>query len=147
MYAIRSYYGIRFARIVPVQGVLLDPAAEACLVYAGSLHRGLARSARGRGFVFFSQLDRHHGPWSGVDDADGEGILRIRGRLGGGRIWSDVTVAPDARYRDIVGQVLLTWGAIRVLRRRQPWLGLLSMGVSERSTQRALRELEVSAVV
>jgi hypothetical protein len=133
---------MRFGGIAPIRGALMDPAAEPRLVYAGSVRGGLARTARGREFVFFSQLDRHQGPWSGVDDADGEGILRFRGRLGGGRIWSDVTVTPDARYRDFVGQVLLTWGAVQVLRRRRPWLGPLSMGVSERAVQRALHELE-----
>lgn len=135
---------MRFAGILPVRAVLLDPASEPCLVYAGSLRGGLARAARGRGFVFFSQLDRQRGPWSGVDDADGEGVLRILGRLGGGRVWSEVTVTPDPRYRDFVGQVLLMWGAIQVLRRRRPWLAPLSMGVSERAVQRTLHELEVS---
>lgn len=54
------------------------------LWYAGSLMRGLARCREGRGFTYVRGLDREIGLWTGFDDHEGSGVLRVRGRIGGG---------------------------------------------------------------
>ncbi len=116
---------LAFEGVLSMRATLFDSARQPQLAWVGSLRRGTARTREGRDFVFFSQLDRHVGPWMGVDDASGEAVLRIRGRIGASGTWSEVTVTPDPRYRSLAGPLLLTWGGLQVLRRRRPWLGLM----------------------
>ncbi len=137
----REVWRVRFAGTFLIRGVLQDSSGSPRMVYAGSLSRGLARSRDGRGFVLFPGLHREHGPWVGIDSARGDGVVRIRGRVGGGRLWSEVTLSPDPANRGCFGSLLLLWGGLQVLHLRRPWLSFLASGVSERGVQDAIEEL------
>jgi hypothetical protein len=134
---------VLFSGLLPLRAVLQDGLDRPRLVYAGSLRGGLIRVREGRGFVLVRGLDRNLGPWIGVDDAEGEGVLRIRGRVGMGTLWSEVTVSPNPRYGPFVGRLLLLWGSLHLLRLTRPWVGILSSGVSERAVQNALERTAV----
>lgn len=111
------------------------------LVFAGGLRRGLARFPDGPSFLLFSQMDRERGPWQGFDDVDGTGVLRMRGRLGGGAYWSEVTVTPDSFYANVAEPLLLLWGGLRILRLKRPWTAVLTAATTERYALRHGGEL------
>lgn len=140
----REVWRVRFAGTLLIRGVLQASDDSPRMVYAGSLRRGLVRADDGRGFVLYPGLDRETGPWIGFDDARGDGVLRIRGRVGGGRPWSEVAVTPDPANRGAFGPLLLLWGGLQLLQWRRPWLGILSSGVSEKAAQKAIEELALS---
>jgi len=111
------------------------------LWYAGTLFRGLARCRDGRGFTFVRGLDRRVGPWTGFDDAEGTGVLRARGRVGGGAVWSEVDVTPDPVFSAAVGPLLVLWGALRIVHPRRPWLTVTAAVASERAVQREIERM------
>ena len=135
-------------RVRPFGGFLLrcvvsDAEEEPRLVYAGSVGRGLMESREGRRFVLFSQASFREGPWLGIDDAEGTGVLRMRTRFRPGP-WMEVAVTPDPTYARHVAGLLVLWGALRILESRRPWLRWAVAATSERNTQRVLDELVAS---
>jgi hypothetical protein len=135
-------------RVRPFGGFLLrcvvsDAGEQPRMVYAGSVGRGLMESQGGRRFVLFSQAGFREGAWVGIDDAEGTGVLRVRARFGPG-VWSEVAVTPDRTYGRYVGELLVLWGALRILESRRPWLRWAVAATSERNTQRVLDELVAS---
>jgi hypothetical protein len=133
---------------LPFQGAFLlraglyEPSSEhPHLWFAGNLRRGLARHRNGQGFTLNSGLARGIGPWVGIDDDQGNSVLRVRGRVGGGDIGLSVTVTPDSRYAASVGSLLLLLGGLQVLRRRNRWLTLTTLFVSEAAVQREIEHL------
>lgn len=135
---------VRFTGTFLLRAVVESPRLAPRLLYAGGIGRGLARTPEGRGFVLFSQLDRERGFWVGMDDEEGNGVIRLHDRVGRGTFWTEVRVTPDPVPDDALGSLLLLWGGLRILRLRRPWLGLLTAPVTERSTQRALEALLAS---
>lgn len=129
--------GMLMIRAVLVSGLNDAPR----LWYAGNLTRGLARSREGRGFTFVRGLDGRVGPWTGFDDADGDGVLRARGRVGGGAVWSEIAVTPDPVFSVAVGPLLVLWGALRIVHLRRPWLTWTAGVVSERAVQEEIERL------
>ena len=123
--------------------VVSDADERPRLVYAGSVGRGLMQSREGRRFVLFSQANVRDGPWMGIDDTDGTGVLRIRNRFGPG-VWSEVAVTPDPVFGRHVGELLVLWGALRVLLGRRPWLSWAIAATSDQNTRRVLDELLAS---
>jgi hypothetical protein len=111
------------------------------LWYAGNLVRGLARCREGRGFTFVRGLDRQVGPWTGFDDAEGAGVLRARGRVGGGAAWSEIAVTPDPVFSGAVGPLLVLWGALRIVHLRRPWLRFTAEISSERAVQEEIERM------
>jgi len=130
-------WGVLMIRAVLVAGEKDVPR----LWYAGNLVRGLARCREGRGFTFVRGLDRQVGPWTGFDDAEGVGILRARGRVGGGAAWSEVAVTPDPVFSAAVGPLLVLWGALRIVHPRRPWLSWTAAVSSERAVQGEIERL------
>lgn len=112
------------------------------VVYAGELARGLVRFRTGREFELFAQLQQGRGPWAGIDDDRGEGVLRMVGRLGMGRMSWATSVSPEPRFSRVVWPLLVVWSALRTLRMKRPWLGLTAMGMSAGGVTRALEALE-----
>jgi hypothetical protein len=94
--------------------------------YVGGLVRGRAEVAGGRVFEFYSRMDPAPGPWRGVDDIDGGGVLRATSRVGQGRVGFDVEVTPQPLYGPYVGPLLAIFGALQVVGRARPWLGLFT---------------------
>ena len=119
-------------------GIYELPSEHPHLLFAGSLRRGLARHRTGQGFTLYSGLSRGIGPWVGIDDDQGNGVLRARGKVGGGVVGLSVTVTPDSRYADSVGSLLLLLGGLQVLRRKNRWLTLTTLFVSEAAVQREI---------
>jgi len=111
------------------------------LWYAGNLFRGLARCREGRGFTFVRGLDRRVGPWTGFDDAEGAGVLRARGRVGGGDVWYEVQVTPDPVFSGAVAPLLVLWGALRLVHLRRPWLSFTAAASSERTVQAEIERM------
>jgi hypothetical protein len=111
------------------------------LLFAGSLRRGLARHRNGQGFTLHSGLARGIGPWIGIDDDQGNSVLRVRGRIGRGMIGLFVTVTPDSRYAAAVGSLLILLGGLQVLRQKNRWLTLTTLFVSEAAVQREIEHL------
>lgn len=139
-------WNIDFQGMLVLRGSLMRSTVEVPeLLYAGGLHRGRARAREGRDFVLFSQWDRSLGSWTGFDDADGTGIVRVRGRVGRGEIWSEVTVTPDPFYGSFAPPLVLLWGGLRILQLRHPWLGILSAGASARFAQKEIERLQPAA--
>ncbi|GMV06229.1 MAG: hypothetical protein AMXMBFR53_25050 [Gemmatimonadota bacterium] len=133
---------------VRVGGTLLVRAAatpagapEPALVYAGSLQEGWAVDREGARFALVAHFDAAVGPWRGVDDAGGAGILRARGRVGGGGTWWELSVAPATPHRHRIGGLLVLWGALQVLRARRPWLGLTASLFAKMLAERELGRL------
>ena len=108
------------------------------LLFAGSLRRGLARHRHGQGFTLYSGLSRGIGPWVGIDDAQGNGVLRVSGQVGEGVAGLSVGVTPDSRHADSVVSRLLLLGGLQVLRRKNRWLTLTTLLVSEAAAQREI---------
>jgi len=115
------------------------------LLFAGAPRRGLARSPEGLEFVLFARLDRKLGPWAGIDDEEGSGVLRIRGRIGGGGVWSDVSVTDDRSFAGFVQPLLLLWGGLQILRVQRPWLPLTTCAASQAAMRRELKRLRAAA--
>ncbi|MGD8319340.1 MAG: hypothetical protein PVJ02_02760 [Gemmatimonadota bacterium] len=111
------------------------------LWYAGNLWRGLAVCREGRGFTLVRGLDGGIGPWTGFDDAEGNPVVRIRGRVGRGGFWDEITVTPDLLYARSAGPLLVLWGALRLLRVARPWVFFTSGIASERAVQRAIERM------
>lgn len=111
------------------------------LWYAGNLTRGLVRCREGRGFTLVRGLDGRVGPWTGFDDANGDGVLRARGRVGGGAVWSEVAVTPDPSFAAAVGPLLVLWGGLRIVHVRRPWLTFTAAVSSERAVQEEIERL------
>ncbi len=116
------------------------------LLFVGAPRRGVARSPEGREFVLFNRLDRKLGPWTGIDDEEGSGVLRIRGRIGGG-VWSDVSVTDDRSFANFVQPLLLLWGGLQILRVHRPWLPLTTCAASQAEMRRELERLRAAAAV
>ncbi len=136
----------------PFQGVFLLRGAvieadvdSPRLVFAGGPRRGLVQIPNGPRFALFSQLERGLGPWIGIDDERGNGVLRIRGRVGGGSIGSVIRVTPDRRYANFLEPLLVLWGGISVLRRKIPWLSVTTLAASGASIQGAIERMLGSA--
>jgi len=134
----------RFSGVLPVHAVLADSREQPQAVYAGSLARGLVLTQERQKFVLFSEVDPARGLWVRVDDTEGQGVLRIQGRVGGGQPWCEVAVSPNTLFRPFLGRLLLLWGSLHLLRLRRPWLSIVSFVASERSVQRALERLAAS---
>jgi hypothetical protein len=111
------------------------------LLYAGNLREGMALCREGKEFMLISHLDSSVGQWTGFDDTDGNGVVRIRGRVGGGGIWSDVSVTPDTAHRDFIKRLLILWGGLQILRQRRPWLSLTASIATSTAARRELQRL------
>ncbi|MGD2120954.1 MAG: hypothetical protein PVJ76_04380 [Gemmatimonadota bacterium] len=122
-------------------GVYEASSEQPHLLFAGSLRRGLARHRKGLGFTLYTGLESGIGPWVGIDDEQGNGVLRARGRVGGGKIGLSVTVTPDSRYTAAVGPLLLLLGGLQVLRHKNRWLTLTTLLASEAAVQREIDHL------
>jgi len=128
-----------------VRAGVYEPSSEhPHLLFVGSLRRGLARHRNGQGFTLNSGLARGIGPWVGIDDDQGNSVLRVRGRVGGGTIGLSVTVTPDSRYSASVGPLLLLLGGLQVLRQKNRWLTLTTLFVSEVAVQREIKDLTMT---
>ncbi len=114
------------------------------LGYVGSLHRGLARAREGAGFTFVRGVDRSVGPWEGFDDERERAVLRIRSRMAGGAVWSEITVAPERATATSAGLLVVLWGALRIVALKRPWLSFTASGVSERAVQREIARLDAT---
>jgi hypothetical protein len=126
-----------------VRAVLaVGEADEPCAWYVGGIHRGLARCREGRGFTRVRGIERGVGPWEGFDDEAGRGVLRIRNRMGGGEVWSEIAVTPDPAFDASAGSLLVVWAALKIVGLRRPWLSLTSSGVTERAVQREIARLD-----
>ena len=137
---------VPFRGVFLLRGAVIEADAEIPrLVFAGGPRRGLVEIPNGPRFTLFSQLEREIGPWIGIDDERGNGILRIRGRTGGGSIGSVVRVTPDRRYANLFEPLLVLWGGISVLRRKIPWLSVTTLAASEASIQREIERMLGSA--
>ena len=122
-----------------LRGTVINTNGDAPqLCFAGGIRGGLAGFSDGPRFTLFTQLDRKLGPWAGIDDEQGNGILRVQGRIGGGSIWCTVEVTSDRRYTVFIEPLLLLWGSLQVLRRKNPWLSLTTVAVSEAAVQREI---------
>ena len=125
-------------------GVFHPSAGAPSLVFAGSVKRGLARHQNGLGFTLYSGLTRGIGPWVGIDDERGNGVLRVRGRIGGGGFWHSVQVTPDPTYTVFVDPLLVLLGGLQVLRHTNRWLSLTTLFVSEDSIQWEIERLSAA---
>ena len=136
---------VHFSGTLLVRGVLTAVASgKPQLVYAGSLRQGLVLCREGGRFVFGSHWDRSLGPWAGFDDADGTGVLQIRGRVGGGGWWSEIAIAPAGPQQGVIKRLLVLWGSLQLLRLRRRWLSLTGGAATAASVQRELGRLAVS---
>lgn len=138
---------------VPFQGVFLlrssvidTDVKVPRLLFAGGLRKGLMEIPNGPRLILFSQLDRDIGPWMGIDDERGNGILRIRSRIGKGRIWSAVKVTPERRFANLIEPLLVLWGGISILRQKVPFLSVTTLAASEAAVQRAIERMLGSGV-
>jgi hypothetical protein len=111
------------------------------LLYAGNLRQGMALCREGRHFMLISHVDPGVGQWTGFDDSEGNGVVRVRVKVGGGRIWSEVSVAPGGAHRDFTERLLVLWGGLQILRHRQPWLSLTAAFARTAGNERVLRRL------
>jgi len=96
--------------------------------YRGGIVRGRASVFQGRLFDFVSGMDPDVGPWTGVDDAEGRAVLRVRGRLDLGLRHFEVMVTPEVRFAAFVGPLLALVGGLHVLRWVHPWRGVVTRG-------------------
>ena len=147
---VRAEAGTEVWRI-PFRGVFLLRGAVLCtdaeipdLFFAGGLRKSLAEVPDGPRFTFFSGLDRQSGPWAGLDDEEGNAVVRIRGRVGGGGVWSVVRVTSERRYSRFVGPLLLLSGGLSILRRKIPWLSVATLAASDAAAQREIERLQVA---
>jgi len=132
-----AVWRIPFRGVFLLRGTVIETdAAVPRLVFAGGPRRGLMETPNGPRFILFSQMDKGVGPWVGIDDDRGNGILRIRGRIGRGSIWSAVNVTPDRKFAGVLEPLLILWGGISVLRQKIPWLGVTTLAASEKAIQR-----------
>lgn len=133
---------------MPFQGLLLLRAAVIGtddryprLVFAGSLARGLLEVPSGPRFTLFTRLDTYLGPWIGIDDESGDAVLRIRGRIGRGRISSVIEVTPNRRHSGVFEPLLVLWGGLSVLRQKFPWLSITTRTASESAAQHQIERM------
>lgn len=133
-----SAAGTWMVRAVLAVGEADEPRAW----YVGGIHRGLARCREGRGFTRVRGIERGVGPWEGFDDEVGRGVLRIRNRMGGGGVWSEIAVTPDHAFDASAGSLLVVWAALKIVGLRRPWLSVTSSGVTERAVQREIARLD-----
>ena len=111
------------------------------LLYAGNLREGLALCREGSRFALVSHLDSGLGQWAGFDDSEGNGVVRVGGRVGGGMIWSEISITPAPAYRTFIERLLILWGGLQILRQRRPWLGLTASIATKAGVARDLRRL------
>jgi hypothetical protein len=129
----------------PIRGQVRPGAGGAPIIlYVGGVRRGLARSREGAEFELFANSDLRRGPWMGVDHVGGDGVLRVRGRLGRGGFWSEISVTPDVRFRSVAWPLVLLWGSLRILRGRRPLLGFTANGMAEEAVRTMLDELSLA---
>jgi hypothetical protein len=147
---VRAEAGIVVWR-VPFRGVFLLSCAifgtEAeipYLFFAGGLRRGLAEAPGGPRFFLFSGLGRECGPWAEIDDEEGNAVLQVHGRIGGGSIRSVVRVTSNRGYSVFVGPLLVLWGGLSILRRKLPWLSVTTLAASDAAAQREIERLQGS---
>jgi hypothetical protein len=144
---VRAEDGLTVWRVPFRGGFLLQGAvistlkATPDLLFAGNFRKGLADIPSGPRFTLFNTLDREHGPWSGINDESGAGVLRAVGRMGGGRIWRQVQVTPDPRQAPYLERLLLLWGGLWTLHRTAPWLGLTTFFASDGAIRRRLTRM------
>ena len=137
---------VPFQGVFLLRGAVVDTDTEVPrLVFAGGPRRGLVEIPNGPRFTLFSQLDKDLGPWAGIDDERGNGVLRVRGRIGRGSIWSAVKVTPDRTYANLLEPLLIFWGGISVLRQMIPWLSVTTLAASDVAIQREIERLLKSA--
>lgn len=118
---------IRFRGLFVLSGVVVVGEDEVVQAqFRGGLAGGNVAVAPGRPFVYSSHIDGRVGPWRGVDDPEGEAVLRVRGRLDRGAGWFEVTVTPLPFYGVFVGPLLALLGGLQVLHLARPWLGVTS---------------------
>jgi hypothetical protein len=131
-----------FAGTFVIRGVeTRADSATPQLLYAGNLREGLALCREGREFMLISHLDPSVGQWTGFDDSEGNGVVRVQGRVGGGGIWSEVSVRPDQAHRDFIERLLILWGGLQILRQQRPWLSLTASLATSAATKREIRRL------
>jgi hypothetical protein len=115
------------------------------LLYAGNLREGLALCREGKNFKLISHLDPRVGQWTGFDDTDGNGVVRVQGRSGGGGIWSEVSVRPGNAHREFIERLLILWGGLQILRQQRPWLSLTASIATSAAARRELQRLTEDA--
>ena len=118
---------VHFAGWRVIRCVLEGPEHEARLWYAGGLLSGVAEVPDGRRFDLFTQRDRKHGRWSGIDDERGDGVLRAKGHIGMRGVWAEVHITPESRHADLVWSLLYLWGGLRILKHRNPLARLFAL--------------------
>jgi hypothetical protein len=126
------------------RAVVSDAADRPRLVYAGGVSRGLSQAREGRRFFVYSRASPREGRWVGVDDLDGDGVLRMRGRTGPG-IWSEVNVTPAPVFGRFIVPLLLLVGSLQMEGMARRWRVWTTAMVSERAAQAALEGLVTSA--
>lgn len=140
-----SVWRVPFRGVFLLRGAILGTDAEVPdLFFAGGLREGLAEFPDGPRFTLFSGLDRQSGPWAGIDDDEGNAVVRVRGRIGGGSVWSVVRVTTERRYSRFVGPLLVLSGGLSILRRKIPWLSVTTLAASDAAAQREIERLRIA---
>jgi hypothetical protein len=142
--ALGDVWRARFAGGHVLDGVIEAPDGSPRLLYGGGLSTGVALSRRGAPYELFVASDWRRGRWSGVDDVEGEGVLRATFRLGSDGLGSEVRLSPEPRHREDLWPLLFLWGGLRVFGQGRPFFRLLSLRVSRRAAERALHRLLAS---
>lgn len=131
----------RFSRGRVFNGVLETSGRVPLMLYGGGVAAGVAMSRSGVEYELFVAFDWRRGPWSGIDDVNGDAVLRARARLGLGGFRFEVGLSPDSRHRSDLGALLCLWGSLRILRHRRPLARVVPTPTTRRAGERALGRL------
>lgn len=121
-----------------LEGVVENPEGVRVLAYGGGAANGLLQSRFGRTYELFAQLDFGRGPWAGIDEVDGDGVLRAVSRFGAMGAAMEIQVTPEPYYREDAGALVFFYSALRVFSFRRPFLRVLSGRTRRAVAERAL---------